>query len=280
MTGERKRVLITVLTYPLPSRSYDELVCTAGVLADGSWIRIYPVPLSFLMGLRKDGVLKSFKYNWIELELVRRTDDIRPESHSPVNYNFQDLKILGSLDTKGNWLKRKQYCLSNIYTNMSQLIDQSRAPLNVSLATFKPLEIIAFEVEEEQNRAWKDEWKEIRKQRDLFAPDKNPEELIPKVPYKFYYKFKDDKNKISRLMIEDWEIGQLFWNCMKSSKGNEQKSIEKVKQKYFDEFVSTKDIYLFLGTTKQWHIRRAPNPFLIIGVFYPKKELQRNLFEI
>lgn len=41
----RKKVLITVTTYLLPSRSYEELVCTAGILEDGSWIRIYPVPL-------------------------------------------------------------------------------------------------------------------------------------------------------------------------------------------------------------------------------------------
>ena len=28
----KKKVLITVTTYPLPSRSYDELVCPAGIL--------------------------------------------------------------------------------------------------------------------------------------------------------------------------------------------------------------------------------------------------------
>jgi hypothetical protein len=49
----RKKVLITVTTYPLPSRSYDELVYTAGILEDGNWIRIYPVPLSFLFDLCK-----------------------------------------------------------------------------------------------------------------------------------------------------------------------------------------------------------------------------------
>jgi len=45
---ERKKVLITVKAYPQPSRSYDELVCTAGILEDGSWIRIYPVPFKFI----------------------------------------------------------------------------------------------------------------------------------------------------------------------------------------------------------------------------------------
>ena len=59
----RKKVLLTVTTYPLPSRSYDELVCTAGILENGAWIRIYPVPLSFLRGQRETGEMESFKFN-------------------------------------------------------------------------------------------------------------------------------------------------------------------------------------------------------------------------
>lgn len=43
MTYEKKKVLITVKTYPHPSATYQELVCTAGVLGDGSFIRLYPV---------------------------------------------------------------------------------------------------------------------------------------------------------------------------------------------------------------------------------------------
>jgi hypothetical protein len=81
--------------------------------------------------------------------------------------------------------------------------------------------------------------------------------MIPKVPYKFYYKFVDDSGKFSRLMIEDWEIGQLFWNCLRDAEN---------------------DLYFFLGTTMEWHRRRSNNPFVIIGVFYPMKESQSSLF--
>jgi hypothetical protein len=274
----KKKVLITVTTYPLPSRSYDELVCTAGILETGEWIRIYPVPLKFLTGLRKDGKIESFKYNWIELELKKRTDDFRPESHSPINYDFKDIEVFGKIDTKNNWAERKKYCTTKIYTNLSQLIKESKAPTNVSLATFKPKRIIEFVIEEEENRDWKDEWKELRKQGDLFEQGKSPEITIPKLPYKFYYRFTDDTGKESRLMIEDWEIGALYWNCLKSTEGNEIKALEKVRQKYGQEFINEKDVYLFLGTTKEWHMRRAKNPFVIIGVFYPKKEIQIPLF--
>lgn len=79
-------------------------------------------------------------------------------------------------------------------------------------------------------------------------------------------------------MIEDWEIGALYWNCLKSTDGNEEMALRKVRNQYETEFFTKKDIYLFLGTTKEWHMRRGKNPFVIIGVFYPKKEDQLSLF--
>ncbi|MBK6545774.1 MAG: hypothetical protein IPG12_10955 [Saprospiraceae bacterium] len=271
------RILITVTTYPLPSRSYDELVCTAGVLENGQWIRIYPVPLKFLRGLRKDGKVETFKYNWIELDLLKRTDDFRPESFSPADYSFSNINILGKIDTKNNWRVRKEFCLRNVYTNKSKLLFDSKAPSNVSLATFKPTRIVSFEIEEDE-REWKNEWKEIRKQGDLFENDKSPEILIPKLPFKFYYKFIDDSGVPSTLMIEDWEIGALYWNCYRASGNSEKTALEKVREKYEKQFLNEKDIYLFLGTTKEWHVRRALNPFVIIGVFYPKLEAQLSIF--
>lgn len=274
----KKKVLITVTTYPLPSRSYDELVCTAGVLETGEWIRIYPVPLKFLTGLRKDGKIESFKYNWIELDLNKRSDDFRPESHSPINYDFKDVQLFGKIGTKNNWAERKKYCTIKVYTNLTKLIEESKAPTNVSLATFKPTSIVGFEIEKEENREWKDEWKELRKQGDLFEQGRNPEIQIRKLPYKFYYRFSDVTGRESRLMIEDWEIGALYWNCLKTAGGNESEALQKVRAKYEQNFVNDKDIHLFLGTTREWHMRRAKNPFVIIGVFYPKNDAQQSLF--
>lgn len=67
----RKKVLITDVTYPLPSRSHDELVCTAGILENGDFIRIYPVPLRFLKGIRDNNKIETFKYTWIEIDLKK-----------------------------------------------------------------------------------------------------------------------------------------------------------------------------------------------------------------
>lgn len=111
----RRKILLAVTTYPLPSRSYDELVCTAGILENGEWIRIYPVPLSFLTGQRKSGKMMSFKYTWLELNIKKRTDDFRPESYSPIHYDFKDLVVLDRIDTANNWQKRKDLCLNDVY---------------------------------------------------------------------------------------------------------------------------------------------------------------------
>jgi hypothetical protein len=271
------KVLIVVTTYPLPSRSYDELVCTAGITEDGQWIRIYPVPLSSLFELKKDGKIQQTKYSLVELELNKRTDDFRPESHSPKHYDFSDIKVIERIDTKGNWHLRKEFCLKEVFTSFDELIELSKAPINKSLATFKPTEILGFEYEKDDPE-WKNEWKELRKQGDLFDVEKSPEILIPKLPFKFFYKFKDSDGKLRRLMIEDWEIGQLYWNCLKSTEGNELAALAKVRKRLDQEFVKEKDLYFFVGTTREWHTRRSKNPFVIIGLFYPKKEEQLSLF--
>lgn len=205
-------------------------------------------------------------------------DDFRPESYSPRHCDFHDLTIHEPrIGTEGNWYRRKQICLKKVYTNLTQLIRDSQAPANVSLATFKPAGITGFEWEDDEPE-WKNEWVEIRKQTDLFAAGTlDPVRMIPKVPYRFFYRFEDDEGRNSRLMIEDWEIGQLFWNCLRAC-GNAPEALLKVRQKYFDEFTSRNEIFLFLGTTKEWHLRRAKNPFVIIGVFYPLKETQASMF--
>ena len=78
-------------------------------------------------------------------------------------------------------------------------------------------------------------------------------------------------------MIEDWEIGMLYWNCLKKHKGDEEKACEDVKKKYFEDYAKTKDYYFILGTTLKHH-KTAKNPFIIIGDFRPKPIEQLELF--
>lgn len=270
----RKKLLLTVKTYPLPSRSHDELVCTAAIDEEGNWFRIYPVPFQYLRA--NSDTFK--KYQWFYLSLERRKDiDFRPESYSPVNRDFSDLKTEEIISTKNYWSERKKYVLQNVFTSKRELIEKSKSNDKKSLAVFKPKEIIEFVVAE-TSREWKKDWIEKRKQLDIFQNSKDDKELIiEKIPYKFSYRFIDEENKESNLMIEDWEIFQLYRNCLASSNGNEEVAIEMVRERYWNDFVFNKDIYLFLGTTKTYHAKNAPNPFVTIGVFYPPKTDQIEL---
>lgn len=268
------KVLITVTTYPLPSSKYQELVCTAGVLENGDWIRIYPIPLSYLVKNR------FRKYCWIEIDLQKRDfkKDFRPETHITTNKDLRDLKILDKIETNGNWEERKKYCLKHTYTSMDNLIaDAYDKKIFRSLATFKPKEIIDFEIIPDE-RDWKASWKAQMQQFCMDMGDDMQRINIKKVPYKFKYVFLDEDNKKRRMMVEDWEIGQLYWNCLKDSNNDEEEVIKKVRQKCFDKLAKQRDLYFFLGTTLQWHQRKGRNPFVIIGLFYPPKTNQTSLF--
>ena len=281
MSDDRKRIYIVVKTYPTISKEYSELVCTAGVLEDGSWIRLYPVPFRKL-----DIDQKYPKYAWIEVNAVRNNADFRPETYRP------DLSTL-TVETpakrsKIDWDERRRIVLNNkkVYTNMQELIDKARAD-GSSLALFKPTKVLDFVVEQ-TDRDWDADKLEIlhglSQQQNLFqTPEEIEEEfkVVPKVPYKFFYRFEDDAGRQRKLMIEDWEIGMLYFNCLKRTGGDESVAKAKVRQKYFDSFLK-QDLHFYLGTTKQFH-NVAINPFIIIGVFYPPmppQEQQMNLFDI
>lgn len=267
----KKKILVTVKTYPTISAKYDELVCTAGFDEDGNWIRIYPIPFRKL-----DYVHRYTKYQWIEMDLVKNTSDFRPESYSPRNIDATDvITFHGKLGTEENWAERKKIVLRNVYDDMSTLITEAKTKdLYTSLAVFKPTEIIDF-IYQPVAREWSEKQKAVLRQERLFD-EKRDFEVLKKLPYKFRYIFSDVNGRECTLMNEDWELGALFWNCLERHGGDEKAACEDVKKKYWDGFAKNNDLYLFLGTTKANHLK-APNPFIIIGTFYPKKELQSKL---
>lgn len=270
----KARVLITVKTYPSPSRSYTELVCTAGLLDGEKWIRIYPVPFRFL----NDGQ-KYPKYSWVELDLVRKTSDFRPESYRPKMGIDERISVLSTISTgkTRDWEGRKQYVLKEVFTSMTELIQLAKGPSKKSLATLKPTRIVDFVIEDDE-REWKEKWVNQLRQMNMFdltSPGEQPK-IVSKLPYKFSYRFfSEGDNKPHKMMIEDWEIGALYWNCLVRAGGDEQAALKLVKHKYLDEF-GEKDLYLFVGTTLRHH-NRSRNPFVIIGVFYPPKTRQLSL---
>jgi hypothetical protein len=272
---EKTRVLITVKTYPTLSKRYGETVCTAGVREDGTWVRIYPVPF------RRLGETEQYrKFDWLNCRLARNGADPRPETFRPVEAS--ELQPVAHIDTSDNWRERRQILLrtSRVYDRLDELIAAAKAN-EASLAVFRPTRITDFIFEEEE-REWNPdkvrEMRELTNQLDLFADNtwRQTFQVIPKLPYSFSYRFEDADGRKSELQVLDWEAGALYWNCLTSTDGDEPAALAKMRQKYFDEFLQ-KDLHFFLGTTQEFHFR-APNPWVIIGVFPIPHEKQLAMF--
>jgi hypothetical protein len=250
-----------------PLFCYSTLSC--GATEDGKWIRIYPIPFRSLPYQEQ-----YKKYHWVELDLVRNTSDFRPESYRPKRNLDEPITTLGSLDTSDSWQERKNFVLKEVFFSMAELIELAKGQEQRSLGVLKPLEIVDFVIEADE-REWKKEWLDQLNQLSLFDHDSEgrgeKRQVVRKLPFKYSYSFLTEGDKRPRkLMIEDWEIGALYWNCLTRAGGDEAEANRQVRKKYYDEFLGKKDIHLFLGTTKQYH-NVSPNPFVIVGVFYPPK---------
>ena len=247
------KLLITVKTYPTPSKKYREIVCTAGVKEDGSWIRLYPIDYRF-----RDYAQQYGKYQWIEVKVDKAKRDPRPESYSPVS----DIKILGKpIGTKHNWDERKKYILPNGTKTMCWLQKQSQK--DISLAIIKPKEVNDF-IWERTTDKWSN--KQINTLNRIGLFDKNRPALLEKIPYKFSYQFTCEEPNCNghTMMIEDWEVMALY-RKMREIYG-EIHGLEKVKEKFLNQVCSpTRDTYFFVGTVLQY------GKWIIIGTFWPPK---------
>jgi hypothetical protein len=271
----RERILITVKTYPTLSRKYGETVCTAGVREDGSWLRIYPVPFR-----RLDEEEQYRKFDWIECDLVKGRSDPRPETRHPAD--MKQLHPVSHMDTGNNWRERRRLLLqtAKVHTRLQTLIEGAKAN-ELSLAVFRPSRIKGF-IWEEEEREWNPEkLAEMRNranQGEMFEEEewRKTFQVIPKQPYSFSYQFEDSDGRASEMQILDWEVGALYRKCLLRHGGDEKTALEKVRAKYMDQFLKT-NLHFFLGTTQEFHFR-APNPWVIIGVFPIPHETQGELF--
>jgi hypothetical protein len=258
------KVLITVMTYPHPSRGYQELVCTAGITESGEWVRLYPIDYRY-----RPREQQFKKYQWIEVELdpVGAGNDRRKESRRP---NLDSIRVIGKpLGKKQAWRQRREFI--DVLTHhtrhqLERLYDQDRT----SLGIVRPTRVLDMEIRP-ASAEWKPEWQTLFSQMTLFGPPQKP---LRKIPYTFHYIFEcdDSDGKTHTAMCEDWELGMLFLNEA-DRLGSDQAAADSVKQKFLGELCrDDKDTRFFMGTFFPY------NTWLVLGVFWPPKTNQALLF--
>jgi hypothetical protein len=254
MISRKKKILITVKTYPLPSKSYEELVCTVGVTEDGEFIRLYPIDFRY-----RPYHQWYKKYQWIEVELEKNEQDNRKESCRP---KLESIRLLEEVSTVDNWAMRKKYVLARGALSMEQLWELQEKD-KTSLGVVKPA-CIEDLIVEPSDPTWKPSFESALKQGNFFGPDKKP---LEKIPFKFSYKFRcnDARCNGHTMEITDWELGELY-RRMRDKYQDPDEAAKKVKQRFFDTMCGPdKDTHFFVGTVKQF------GTWIVLGVFWPKK---------
>ena len=262
--AKSEKVLITVLTYPHPSEKYEELVCTAGINESGEWVRLYPIDYRY-----RPRHQQFHKFQWVEVELAARSanKDPRKESRSPV---LESIKLIGEpLGTAGKWRERRQL-LDKLPHHTLKELEALYEKDKTSLGLLRPATIHDLVIEPVEGE-WKASWKNLHDQLRLF-----PEmqlKTLEKLPWKWSFVFScQGSTKKEKRMIEDWEIGALYLN-EKKRLGDERKAAESVRNHYLNTVAAPdRDVRFIMGT------RFPYNTWLIIGVFWPPKVAQQELF--
>lgn len=258
MTDERERlrVLITVMTYPHPKESHDEVVCTAGVTEAGQWVRLFPVDYRY-----RPTQQQFHKYQWIEVDVGPRgyKSDVRKESREP---RLDSIRLIGKpLPSAHKWQARREIIDRLPHHTVDQLVRLYEEE-KVSLGVVRPRRVLDLEISS-ADRDWEPKYQQMFKQMRLFG---NPPRPLRKIPFKFHYVFecKDDA-KPRRALVTDWELGMLYLN-EEARLGGEEAAAESVKEKFLGEICrEDKDTRFFMGTVFPY------NTWIVVGTFWPPR---------
>lgn len=248
------KVLVTVKTYPNPSRKYTETVCVAGMdLQTHEWLRLYPIPFRDLAAYQR-----FKKYSIIAVKMAKTPQDNRPESR---RVESGSIHVEGVLDTKRSWSRRREVVLANGHTSLCALKREQKSR-GTSLGVVKPA-TVEFRAEPTELPD-----AELRKayyaQSSLFGSTLTSVEPIP---YRFSYRFTCPGEAACPghdLSIVDWELMQSY-RSWRIKYRDERVLLAKIEQKWQDEMFSPmRDSYLYVG-----NVFLHQQSFLVLGVFWP-----------
>lgn len=256
---ERKRVLIWGKTYPELSSTYTETVCTAGVLEDGTPVRLYPVPLRYL-----DREGQYSLYDWIEAPMAKSSSDTRPESFK---VDATAIRVVGSVATdEHGWRERANIVFRDPswqFEGMEQLKAAQEAR-RMSFGVVVPGEIAGVQLRKkgpDERAVYERKAKELAARTDMFHPDYKDLEFRDHeivLRWRCQTPCPTCRSKPHAMQVLDWGLTELArkndWDW------------EKAKSK-LEDLVSpgSHDLRLFLGNTKA-HQKN----FLVVGLWYPK----------
>jgi len=255
---ERRRVVVTVKTYPNPSTKYEETVCTAGFdLELKRFVRLYPVrfrDLPYAQWFKK--------WHVIEATLTHKTADCRGDTYTPdpASIRTVDEFYKGPKKDKVDWARRDALVLplASTMEDLQARADAFEGSIGlVRVARDSELYLVPDADE------WNAKQLSIMNQESLFESSRKP---LQKVPWTFRYKFKCADNPDCTghdLQVFDWEPFELYRNQL--ARWDPNKAHDDVLDKYNVQMgPMRRNVHLFVGTTIS-----HPKQFSCIGVYAP-----------
>jgi hypothetical protein len=259
-----KRVLITVRTYPVPATKGIEVSCTAGVTSDGKWIRLFPVPYRFLSTDQR-----FTKYQWIDVDVTRASNDSRPESYK---LNVDSIKIQSTVPSDDLWRPRKEIIFPLKQTSMCEIERHRAEHGSPTLGIFQPKRIKRLTITRAEAVDWTPDQQATLNQQLLPFETSTPASPLEKIPFEFRYEFQCDAPNCPghHMSCTDWEIGQSY-RKWRNDYGDGWEA--KFREKYERQMIEKNDTHFYVGTLHQY-----PGTWIIVGLFYPPKPLINDLF--
>lgn len=183
--------------------------------------------------------------------------------------DIYSVRVVGQpLSTANEWAARREYIdrlPHHTVNELKALYEQDRE----SLGIVRPARVLDLEIRQ-ASAEWKAEWQNLFQQLRLFGPQQKP---LRKLPFSFHYVFEcEDSDSPHTAMCQDWELGMLF---LKESErlGSDDRAAGSVRDKFLGELCGdSKDTRFFMGTKFPY------NTWLVLGVFWPPKTRQQDLF--
>lgn len=265
-TYQKRRVCVLVKAYPQPSTKYEETVCVAAVTEDHRLVRLYPVRFRHL-----DPSRRFDRFDWIEVEMLKASDDARPESHKIKEDTITVIRHAQDSTPE----ERAKLWLPSVVPSLTALHEAQKTN-GKSLGVVRPdpgsvrfkYQPIA-KADQEEREAIQDVY---RAQQSLLE---NRLERLPAPEYAFRYQFTSDGRQHS-MQLHDWEV-EATYHAYKRRYGSGDRAIEKMVE-FYEQIAPAKNLHLIMG-----NMHRRPWIFIIIGVLrtgadLDRVEAQRELF--
>ena len=242
------RACILVKAYPQASQKYEETVCVAAVTDDHRLLRLYPIRFRHLPKEKR-----FTRFDTIEVEMTRATEDPRPESY---RIKEDTLRVVLPHD-KTSPASRARLWRPCVVSSLDRL-EQEQRETGRSLGIICPDEASLKFTYEPIGRASEDAQETARSvyvQQSLLEPDLKS---LPEPEFVFRYRF-TCAGRAHNMQLHDWETETTF-HKYRNRYGSTERALEKMVE-YYQEIVPNRSPHLIMG-----NMHKRPYQFIVIGV--------------